>query len=64
MERTSDKKAEVYTLGNQDAFSGFPMNRFMKDDPDYLEGWNEAKALMKQTIESEGRNLRRLGIVP
>lgn len=52
MERSPEKKAEIYTLGNQDALSGMPMNRFLRDDPDYKEGWFDAQALMKHVIEN------------
>lgn len=51
MDRTPEKKAEIYTLANQDALAGFPMNRFLRDDPDYKEGWEDAQKLMKHVIE-------------
>jgi hypothetical protein len=58
MERSEEKRAEIETLGGQDAMQGFPKNRFLANDPDYLTGWDDAQAFMKSVIASEGRNLR------
>jgi hypothetical protein len=43
-----EKSKELYTQGNYDARDGFPMNRFLANDPDYKEGYEDFKRFMEQ----------------
>jgi hypothetical protein len=45
-------KARKYAQGNEDARDGYPMNRFMKDDPDYKSGYEEFRSFMSEVIKN------------
>jgi len=45
MEKTLAQKLK-YTQGNEDARDGFPLNRFMRSDPDYKEGYGDMQILI------------------
>ena len=48
MSEKTEIQKKKYTQGNFDARDGFPMNRFLRTDPDYVEGYRDMEALISR----------------
>lgn len=61
MSEDQDKKARAYTQGNEDARDGFPPNRFLSSNADYMEGYNEFKSFMSAYVSTHEDRKRKAG---
>jgi hypothetical protein len=56
-EKEETKAEKAYSQGSKDAIEGFPPNRFLRDNIDYMEGYREAR----QTIMTGDSPLEKRG---